>query len=352
MNRLIWVTFVSIGALSTGLLLAAGCSSTSSSTAPQAEAGAEASVEAAASLPDAGDAGDAAEAGTVSITWKAVAYNAKNFATPLPGDGGPDADSDGGAVGDATAPADAEAQDASGDGGGDGGVPGVPGVQVCVYPQAGPVPAPGAATGNCVTSDANGEFVLRGLPVRTNLAVTLNKAGFTPGLLSIQTASTPADYRGRGATMYPTSLQTDMVPPVTLDLQNKGQIDSFIVALGGKGLQGQPGVTVSMSPMSGHGPVYLDQNENYAPSATAFVDNAAQFLNVDPGLYTLTFVHPTDPTMDCEPFVGGLVPFAAYGFPVVTPTHSLQVLVAPGYISGLVGAFCTTKPTIVAVDGG
>jgi hypothetical protein len=46
------------------------------------------------------------------------------------------------------------------------------------------------------------------------------------------------------------------------------------------------------------------------------------------------------------------MPFAQWGFPVVTPKHSLQVLVVDGYVAGAVGFLCTPNPVIVSVDGG
>jgi len=343
------VVFGCAGALAAALLgFAAGCSSSSNAAASHAEAGPGGAgggggPGGAAGLPT-GDAGgtDGGDGG-VSLTWRAVLYNPSNFAAPLPDDGGTDAADDGGEDG-------GDAGDA-GDGG-DGGAPGVPGAQVCVYAQDAAIPPPSSppTSTNCVTTAADGKFTIPSVPIRTNLALTVTKTGFIPGMLSVATASTPMT-GGQAFPMFPLSYETNPVPPVAVDWQNKGQINAIIVHLAPNAarFEGDPGVTVSMSPMSGNGPIYRDMAQNYVPSAMAFVDDSAGYFNVDPGTYTLTFAKPSDPTTDCEPV---LTPFGEFGFPVTTPAHSTQVLVAAGYWSGIVAVLCTQKPAIVSVDGG
>jgi hypothetical protein len=205
-----------------------------------------------------------------------------------------------------------------------------------------------------VTSAADGTFVFPSVPVRTNLAVTLTKTGFLPVLLSVQTASAAMDARGNPVDMFPSSGDPNPIPGITVDWQNKGQIFIFVIGPdpeGGLNFSGDPGVSVSMSPASGNGPYYQDMNANFVTSATAFIENLGAYFNVAAGTYTLTFNDNATMT-DCEPIAGALAPAALWGFPVATPAHSLQVLVAPGYVSGLVGALCTPVSKLVSVDGG
>jgi hypothetical protein len=101
-----------------------------------------------------------------------------------------------------------------------------------------------------------------------------------------------------------------------------------------------------MTPMSGNGPLYQDSSGHYRTSATAFLGNTGAYFNVDPGIYTLTFA---DSMVNCQPI---LSPASLRGYPLMTPDHSLQAVVLPGYISGVVGVLCTDLPPIVTVDGG
>jgi hypothetical protein len=41
-----------------------------------------------------------------------------------------------------------------------------------------------------------------------------------------------------------------------------------------------------------------------------------------------------------------------FGFPLTSPPHSLKIVVAAGYVTGIVGAPCTAHLVIVALDGG
>jgi hypothetical protein len=371
------------------LALAEGCSSSSNPAAPQPEAGTpEASVEAAAA-PDTGTA--AVDAGNISLTWGMALVNSL---TGPAGDGGPgpdaapdsggandggttpDATSEGGAASDATvlangADAGAEASSTAGYtafyDGQDGGSPAVPGAQVCAYlysAVANATPPPQSSALSCVTSVADGTFVIPNVPIRTNLVLIVTKTSFIPLVLSIQTASSPMDERANPIFMYPLSAEVNPLGGVTVDWTNKGQITVFAAGVDGDG--GISGGSVSMnaqddaSPASGTGPVYQDSNFNFVPSATTFLPNGfvstAYYFNVTAGLHTLTMMDTAD---DCEP---GLMPFAPWGFPlacpsndagcVVTPAHSLQVLVLDGYIAGAVGFLCAPNSVIVSVDGG
>jgi len=103
---------------------------------------------------------------------------------------------------------------------------------------------------------------------------------------------------------------------------------------------------ITLSPASGNGPYFVDDMNHIDLSATSFVGTTALYYNVAPGTYTLTYANAG---YDCEPIS---FPFGQFGFPVTTPAHSLKIVVAAGYVTGIVGALCTVNPVIVAVDGG
>ncbi|MGO9832917.1 MAG: hypothetical protein ACLP1X_01745 [Polyangiaceae bacterium] len=351
------MTLVCVALTAAGVVLGLGCSSSSSPATAPSEAGlgaSEAGAEAATAGPDGG--GDAGSDAGISLTWQVVLSKSPGSAGAV-SDGG-DAGGDGGAeAGDASAALDAaNAAGGDDDDGGDGGPPGVPGVQVCLYTMSATIPSPTtpATSTLCATSAADGTFFFPSVPVRTNMAVTLIKTGFMPILLSIQTASAAMDARTNPIDMFPTSGPTNPVPGITIDWTNKGQIYMFVIGPapeGGLDYAGDPGVTSTLTPVSGNGPYYQDTHGNFVPSASAFIENLGAYFNLAAGTYTLTF-NDNDTMTDCEPISGALAPAALWGYPVMTPAHSLQVLVAPGYISGLVGALCTPVSVLVSVDGG
>src|SRR5580658_691086 len=336
MARLSWVTFVCLLAVPAGALaLIEGCSSSSSPAAPQAEAGAsetstvaEASAEGAASdgaipIPDGGN---------ISLTWGTALVTG---AGALRGDGGPDASPDGGDAGaiadaasdgggtidsgtatDSGAATDSAATTESGEDAGnfngeDGGPPAVPGAQVCAFPFSA-VQALGSWTAppqssalSCVTTAADGTFVISSVPVRTNLVLIVTKTGFIPVVLSIQTASSPMDVRQYPIFMYETSTEVNPAASIMVDWQNKGQIVVFDVGLGDGGASVAMGTQDDASAPNGIGPVYEDSNGDFVPAATMFYPAAgtlglslAQYFNVAAGVYTLTMKDMAD---DCEP---------------------------------------------------
>jgi len=219
----------------------------------------------------------------------------------------------------------------------------LPGVEVCVY-QDSSIP--------CATTQADGSFTMTGLPMRTNLALTLKKSGYYSYLLPIQTASADMDGRSNPAQMAPSGGPAPDLG-IAVDLQNKGLIQIVAIAFGGTAAMVDagafttvPGTKVSLSPMSGNGPYFINGSDEFDLSATSFVGIAANYYNVAAGNYTLTF---SNPGFDCEPV---LFPFGQFGWPLTTPAHSIGVLVVPGYITGSVVALCSKAATIVATDGG
>jgi hypothetical protein len=362
MTRLHGVIFAFVA---TGLgtaMIAAGCSSSSSPASPSQDSGTEANV---AITPDAASLRGAQT--TVTVQWKIV-----DLSSPPP-DGGTDAGSDGGesdggesdggeidvdsgdgdaSAGDAndgaTADAPVEESDAAGDDGAaqDGGVtvnalPGLPGVTVCVYTNSA-VP--------CVTTQGDGTFSMPGLPVRSDIVLSLKKEGYLSYLLPIETASTDTDERTSPVYMGKPGPTAPAIG-VPINFTDKGAIDAFaLVAQGAAAmnmLTTTAGTAVSIDPMTANGPFYLDNGGGYVHDAGTFQGGAtALFYNVDPGMYTLTYANPS---YDCEPIS---FPFGGFGWPVPSPPHSLKVVVAAGYVTGIVGALCTPYPKIVPTDGG
>jgi hypothetical protein len=354
MTRLYGVISVCAAAVLGTAMVGAGCSSSSSPAAPVLDAGTEASVTA---TPD-GASPDGAPT-TITVQWMVVdAYSggddggATEAGALDAGDAGTiDAGADAGA--DADVDAGDGATPSAADGGADAAtvvdasdtdgmsltnLPPLPGVQVCVY-QNDAIP--------CVTTQADGTFTLPGLPVRSDLVLTLKKDGYESYLLPIETASTDTDERSNPVFMTRPSPQPPAIG-VPVDFTNKGVIDAFAVIISGADMNvftPTMGTSVTISPTTANGPYYLGDNGPVLDAGT-FQGSTALFYNVDPGTYTLTYANPD---FDCEPIS---FPFGGFGFPVTTPPHSVKVVVAAGYVTGIVGVLCTPNPKVVAVDGG
>ncbi|MGH7434216.1 MAG: hypothetical protein ACRENE_00910 [Polyangiaceae bacterium] len=244
--------------------------------------------------------------------------------------------------------------------GGDGGAPAVFGASARAYTVDSilatgnwTLPAQSAALG-CTTSKADGTFEIPNLPIRTNVALVVSKAGYQPVVRSLQTASSPMDVRQYPIYLYDPGTNNDP-PGVTVDYQNKGEILVFDI-----GSADDAGAAVAMSSQAdgatpaGVGPVYQALNGAIVPAASSYLPNAgtlglslAEYYNVPAGIYTLSM---TDSADDCEP---SLMPLAGWGFPITQPKHSIQALVLDGYLSGAVGFICTPNPVLVATgDGG
>jgi hypothetical protein len=214
---------------------------------------------------------------------------------------------------------------------GDAGLDDIPGAQVCVYDDA---------TIPCVTTDANGSFVLAGLPPRTNLSVAVTKTGYSPILKPIRTGSAPMDGSSNPIRM---TLTSDPQPPIGVPVSwsTTGQLAFF--ALGPSdagGLAADIGASVTLAPSGGNGPFYVTSDGYFDTSATATEGGGiGYYYNVPPGNYTLTFM---DPVNNCAP-IDAL--FSGYGFP--DPPTSVQFPIVAGYTTELVGVICTMKPLLV-----
>jgi hypothetical protein len=356
MTRLDGVIFVCATAGLAGVAAAAGCSSSSSSATPGVDAGPTTVTPAAdGGTPASADGGGAT---SVTLQW-AIGEVMGGPYVP-----GPDAGSDGGVDDSGSTGEGGTLESGVPDGGSgetiaevdDGGLsdasfsqkvdgaslanlPPLPGATVCVY-QNSAIP--------CVTTQADGTFTLPGLPVRADIVLSLEKTGYQSYLLPIETASTDMDGRSNPVFMSRTGSQPNL--PFAIDLQTKGLIDAFAVSVGGAAMNvfaGTKNTLITLTPASGNGPYFVnDDNNQIDLSATSFIGSTALYYNVDPGTYTLTY---SNPTYDCEPIS---FPFGQFGFPITSPAHSLKIVVAAGYITGIVGALCTANPVIVAVDGG
>lgn len=230
MAKLGWVKFVCLVALPVAALaVVAACSSSSNTAGPGSEGGApEASVS-----TDAGTEGAAPDAGPapmndggISLTWGVALVRGGRPPSDAGADGSGYGVTDGGEDAPAPIPEDAGYYN-----GNDGGSPAVVGAQVCVFTFASVEAAGGwtlpAQSGalDCVTTAADGTFVVPSLPIRTNLVLTVSKRGYVPVLLSIQTASSPMDVRQYPVFLYDPSTEVDL-PGVVIDYQDKGQICS------------------------------------------------------------------------------------------------------------------------------
>jgi hypothetical protein len=220
----------------------------------------------------------------------------------------------------------------------DGGVQSLPGVQVCVYNMPS-IP--------CATTGADGVFTLTGLPVMSDIALTLNKDGYYPVIKPIETAH--ADMDGTPSYMY-MGLTTAPQPPLggtTVDWTSKGQVAFFAVGphFGNPdaGAQGDPGATVSLTPAGGNGPFFLTDGNTFDLTAKTFVDVQGWYYNLDPGQYSLVL---GDTNNDCEPIS---FPFGQYGYPGAT--HEVKFPIVAGYTTELVGELCTANSVIAPLDG-
>jgi hypothetical protein len=293
----------------------AGCSS---STATATEAGApEAASPEAASPSDAGSSttSDANAGATYKLTWNV----GLSVATGVGGDAAP------------------------GVAGPDGSIQAIPGVQVCVN---------GHSEIPCTSSAADGTFTLAGLPGGANLPITLVKDGYLSVLKPIQMGRTD-----NTNTQFPIfmTLASDSVPDAgfAIDQQSKGLVNVFVLSTAPPADAGPdsglmfslvPGATLSISPTSGNGPEYIDNNNLLDPTATSTIGVSAMFYNVAAGNYTLTV---NAPNFDCEAIN---FPLSADGYPNGTP-HQVAFPVLAGYVD-LVGVLCSSSAMLAPTDGG
>jgi hypothetical protein len=313
--------------------LVGGCTSANDTHPPSPEAGPEASEVPDASIVDAASI----EAGrTIKLTWRVAA--APLLTTEGLDDGGSAAAVDAGS----DAPSDADSDVATGSepappDAGAGGYQNLAGVSVCVYQNAA-IP--------CVTTDANGIFTISGLPAVSNMALTFHRDGYVPVLTAIATPNTDIDgLSGAGSPLLMTSSTVPSKTPVPVDIATKGVVTVIAIIPGSSGRPtdstGDVGAKISLSPMTGNGPYFLDQtNTAFVPSATSMVYEAAVYFNLDPGDYEITIDDPNHSCSPLSPLLG------LYGYPA--PPTSVKFPIVAGYGTSAVGFYCTAKSVIVS----
>jgi hypothetical protein len=187
----------------------------------------------------------------------------------------------------------------------------VEGVEVCLYHNT-QVP--------CATTLADGSFVLKGLPNKSDsyFVLTLKKSGYVPTLTLAYTFEVQT-------VLNATILYTDAQMKAAADsvgAKFPDDLNGFITFFGTTttnnvlGLLG--GFTATLSPTSGQGPVYTNEQgvlDKALTSASALGTGA--YFNVAPAKYTLKFSHPS---LNCG--------------------SSASVLVEAGYVSANVPASC------------
>jgi hypothetical protein len=284
----------------------AGCSSSSAGgAAPQPDAaapGPDTGTEDAETpvVDAAGDAGDAG-AKVVTLTWQVAAQ------LPPLGSGGADA----------------------------GAAQPIAGAKVCVNA------VPSIA---CVTTDAQGSFMLPGLPAVGDVVVTIDAAGYRSVALAVATMG--ASVAGTiGPIVMPSASAPDPAIGATVDWANKGQVEFFALGPGALvpdgGAEGVPGATVTFAPMSGVGPVFVTDQNTFDASAPSLIDAIGAVYNVDPGNYSLTIDAPAN---DCESIS---FPLTGYGYPGAA--HQVKFPVLKGYTT-FVGEYCAAIATIGGPD--
>ncbi len=342
---------------------AVGCTSSSNNTAPPGEAGVDAGEANDATIVDGGESEASAEAAghTIKLTWQvasgpplttegldgggAGAGGAVDASSDAPSTDGSSTDAASDAAVDAGSDAEGEPDagpDAAASGGppdanaGDGGYQSLAGVSVCVY-QNSAIP--------CVTTDDGGIFTISGLPAGSDIALTFKKDGYVPVLTAVFTPNTDIDgLSSAGSPLVMGSSTVPSITPVPVDIKNKGLVIVAAVIPGSSGkptdATGDVGAKISLSPMTGNGPYYLDRgNSAIVPSATSMVYEGAVYFNLDPGDYVVTIDDPNHTCSPLSPLVG------LYGYPA--PPTSVKFPILAGYSTSPVGFYCTAKSTIV-----
>jgi hypothetical protein len=207
-------------------------------------------------------------------------------------------------------------------------------VRVCAY-QKPEIP--------CTTSDADGIFVVRGLPSVQHVVLITQKSGYVRTLRAIETASTDMD---NTAAPLVTSKSDGPRPDLGIAYDDsKGAVSFFAhAALSDGGLGLPSGVAVTLAPKTAEGPFFTTRDNTFDQSAKSTVGGLGFYFNVTPGDYELTF---EDPAADCSPLS---YPLGAWGYPA--PPTSVRFPVLSGYVTDQVGVLCTQKSVFGPADAG
>lgn len=197
----------------------------------------------------------------------------------------------------------------------------------------------------CSTSGTDGAFAVHGVPENSKVQVTFEKSDRVSQLRAVKTETADIAMPAfENALAQPADTAT-VLPNTTVDFK-KGSILFFISSPGTRfqnGFDWLRGFTVSISPKSGEGPLYLDTHSVHDATATSSVGGYGFFENMADGDYTVTFTVPAG--IECVPWKTlGLNDI--YGYPTTDPLK-VDVPIVGGYYTGPTGLYC--RP---ATDGG
>jgi hypothetical protein len=154
----------------------------------------------------------------------------------------------------------------------------IAGVEVCVWKRD-DIP--------CIESDSLGQYVLPGVPASSEIAITYRKAGYL-GILSPLTTGTD-DIMGQ----WDMATDADAAAFAAAAGFSYPLEDTGLIFFRGNGTD-VTGVTATIAPSSGVGPVFVDASG--APDSSLTGTSSAQwglFGNVAPGDVEVTITHPS-----------------------------------------------------------
>jgi hypothetical protein len=202
--------------------------------------------------------------------------------------------------------------------------PALAGVEVCLHGSDQP----------CVTSASDGTFSLPGVPKNSKVVITMKAEGRVPYARIVETKEVGITIQPFENGMALISEVDSFLPGIEIDLE-KGGIVFFVNGPGTRFIgvfDWVRGATVTMTPKSGDGPLYLDETHTLAPDATETVGGWGHFVNMDPGTYELKFTVPDGYT--CTEWADQV-----YGYPT-GEALTLEVPVIAGFSSYPIGFFC------------
>jgi hypothetical protein len=175
----------------------------------------------------------------------------------------------------------------------------------------------------CVMTDSFGAYAISGVPAEQEILLEYTKTGYFPALVTVKTRETPIDI---GEFPAPTQEEANafaVLAGVTLD-STKGQLLATAVQAGtGGGFIGQPQITLALTPKSGTGPYFTnDQNLPDTSLTSTSANGLGLFANVNPGDVEIAFTHPTK---SCTPLAMAWPGAAA---------NSVRMTTVAGYLVG------------------
>jgi hypothetical protein len=209
------------------------------------------------------------------------------------------------------------------------------GVHVCL--QAGMALA--MDIGDCATSEADGAFILYGIPLNRLVTIGFQKGGFLPTIRAIRTGTTDIGLPPEESVMRPASIPP-AIAGVALD-DSTGAVEFFVDSDGAEPPQANVSIVSYDDPNSIHEPVYLDASGVPAPGAKG--GSFGAFVGLPTGLYAVTF---STESGSCKT-LGGL-----YGEPIdyyQNPGQaSILVPVVGGLVTTPIGVDCSGSAAPVA----